>query len=345
MTTTSRRWVLARHVEGAPSPEDFRLETVQLPALEDGQFIARTILASVDPGMRSRLSGGDSYAGAMKIGEGIDGFAVIQVVESRNPAYAVGDVLAAGGGWREHIVSDGRGLIQKIPAEWAGRGVPLGAWIGVLGVPGLTAWFGMHRVAQAKEGETLLVTSAAGPVGATAGQIGKRLGMRVVGVAGGPRKCAWLEDEAGFDTVIDYKAVPDLTAAIAEACPRGVDVLFDNVGNESIDRVLPMMRMRGRVVVSGQVADYNVEPQDRYGLKNTSVLITHRVRMEGLVVFDDIRQFAEAQAQMAAWIADGSLKIAIEEFDGLERLPEAFCGLFRGENFGRRLVRLAADPG
>ncbi|MBX3480338.1 MAG: NADP-dependent oxidoreductase [Caulobacter sp.] len=344
MTTTSRSWVLARHVEGAPSPEDFRLDTVEISPLQEGQFLARTILASVDPGMRSRLSGGDSYAGAMKIGEGIDGFAVVQVVDSRNAAYAIGDVLAVGGGWREHIVSDGRGLIQKIPSEWAGKGVPLGAWIGVLGVPGLTAWFGMHRVAQAKEGETLLVTSAAGPVGATAGQIGKKLGMRVVGVAGGPRKCAWLKDEAGFDAVIDYKAVPDLTAAIAEACPKGVDVLFDNVGNESIDRVLPMMRMRGRVVVSGQVADYNVEPRDRYGLKNTSVLITHRVRMEGLVVFDDIRQFGEAQAQMAAWIADGSLKIAIEEFDGINRLPEAFCGLFRGENFGRRLVRLAPDP-
>ncbi len=344
MTNTTRRWVLARHVQGMPTPEDFRLETVDLPAAGEGQFVAQTILASVDPGMRSRLSGGDSYAGAMKIGEGIDGFAVAEVIDSHHPGFAIGDILAAGGGWREHIVSDGRGLIQKIPAEWKPRGVPLGAWIGVLGVPGMTAWFGLHRVAQAKAGETLLVTSAAGPVGATAGQIGRKLGMRVVGVAGGPKKCAWLKDEAGFDAVIDYKAEPDLTAAIAEACPKGVDVLFDNVGNESIDRVLPMMRLRGRVVVSGQVADYNVEAADRVGLKNTSVFITHRVRMEGLVVFDDLRQFAEAQAQLAAWIADGSLKIAIEEFDGVERLPEAFCGLFRGENFGRRLARLSPDP-
>jgi len=344
LTNTTRQWVLARHVEGAPAPEDFRLETAPLPSAGEGRFVARTILASVDPGMRSRLSGGDSYAGAMKLGEGIDGFAVAQVTDSGHPNFAVGDVIAAGGGWREHIVSDGRGFIQNIPAEWTARGVPLGAWIGVLGVPGMTAWFGMHRVAQAKEGETLLVTSAAGPVGATAGQIGKKLGMRVVGVAGGARKCAWLRDEAGFDAVIDYKAEGDLTAAIAAACPKGVDVLFDNVGNESIDRVLPMMRMRGRIVVSGQVADYNLEPADRPGLKNTSVFITHRVRMEGLVVFDDIRQFPEAQAQLAAWIADGSLKIAIEETDGLDSLPEAFCGLFRGENFGRRLARLSPDP-
>lgn len=340
MTRTTRRWVLARHVEGAPTPDDFALEERPLPPPADGRFIARIILHSVDPGMRSRLSGGDSYAGAMKIGEGVDGFCVAQVTESANPAFKPGELIAAGGGWREHLVSDGRGYIQKI----TDRRVPLGAWIGVLGIPGMTAWFGLHRVAQAQAGETLLVTSAAGPVGATAGQIGRKLGMRVVGIAGGPKKCAWLKDEAGFDAVIDYKAEPDLTAAIKAACPEGVDVLFDNVGNESVDRVLPLMKLRGRVVVSGQVADYNVPVDQRHGLKNTDVFITHRVRMEGLVVFDDIRQFAAAQGQLADWIADGSLKIAIEEFDGLESAPEAFCGLFRGENFGRRLVRLAPDP-
>ena len=340
MPGLTRRWVLVRHVQGAPSLEDFALEERPLPDLEDGKFIARVILGSVDPGMRSRLSGGDSYSGAMKIGEGVDGFCVAQVIDSRHPNYAVGELIAAGGGWREHLISDGRGYIQKI----TNRRVPLGCWIGVLGIPGMTAWFGLNRVAQAKEGETLLVTSAAGPVGATAGQIGKKLGMRVVGVAGGARKCAWLKDVAGFDEVIDYKAVPDLTAAIKAACPKGVDVLFDNVGNAMVDRVLPLMRLRGRIVVSGQVADYNVPVEQRPGLKHTDVFITHRVRMEGLVVFDDIRQFAAAQSQMADWIADGSLKFAIEEFDGLESAPEAFCGLFRGENFGRRLVRLCPDP-
>jgi len=340
MPGTTRRWVLARHIEGAPSPEDFRLEEAPLGELAEGKFLSRVILSSVDPGTRSRLSGGDSYAGAMKIGEGIDGFCVAEVIESRNPNYAVGDLIAAGGGWREHFVSDGRGFIQKI----TDRRVPLGCWIGILGVPGLTAWFGLNRVGQAKEGETLLVTSAAGPVGATAGQLGKKLGMRVVGIAGGAKKCAWLKDEAGFDAVIDYKAEPDLTAAIRAACPEGVDVLFDNVGNEMVDRVLPLMKLRGRVVVSGQVADYNLPVEQRYGLKHTDVFITHRVRMEGLVVFDDIRQFALAQSQMADWIADGSLKFAIEEFDGLDRAAEAFCGLFRGENFGRRLVRVSKDP-
>jgi len=340
MPGTTRRWVLARHVEGAPTPDDFRLEESPLPELADGRFLSRVILSSVDPGTRSRLSGGDSYAGAMKIGEGIDGFCVAQVIESKHPNFAVGDLIAAGGGWREHFVSDGRGFIQKI----ADRRVPLGCWIGILGVPGLTAWFGLNRVGQAKAGETLLVTSAAGPVGATAGQLAKKLGLRVVGIAGGAKKCAWLKDEAGFDAVIDYKAEPDLTAAIRAACPEGVDILFDNVGNEMVDRVLPLMKLRGRVVVSGQVADYNVPFGERHGLRHTSGFITPRGRMGGLVVFDDIRQLAVAQSQMADWIADGSLKFAIEEFDGLERAAEAFCGLFRGENFGRRLVRVSEDP-
>lgn len=340
MSGTTRSWTLARHVDGAPSPDDFAIAETPIPALEDGQFLARTLWASVDPGMRSTLSGGDSYSAATPLGSVIDGFSVAQVMESRNPNYAVGDLIATGGGWREHVVSNGRGYFQKI----TDRRVPLGCWIGVLGVPGMTAWFGMHRVAQAKEGETLLVTSAAGPVGATAGQIGKKLGMYVVGIAGGPRKCAWLKDEAGFDAVIDYKAEEDLDEAIRLACPDGVDVLFDNVGNAMIERVLPLMRMRGRIVVSGKVADYNVPVDQRPGLRHTDVFITHRVRMEGLVVFDDIRGFAAAQAQMADWIVDGSLKYAIEPFQGFEAIPEAFCGLFRGENFGRRLVQLAPEP-
>ncbi len=340
MSGTTRSWTLARHIDGPPSPDDFKVAETPIPALEDGQFLARTVWASVDPGMRSTLSGGDSYSAATPLGAVIDGFSVAQVIESRNPNYAVGDLIATGGGWREHVLSNGRGYFQKI----TDRRVPLGCWIGVLGVPGMTAWFGMNRVAQAKEGETLLVTSAAGPVGATAGQIGKRLGMRVVGVAGGPRKCAWLKDECGFDAVVDYKASGDLTAAIRAACPEGVDVLFDNVGNAMIDRVLPMMKLRGRIVVSGQVGDYNTPVEQRPGLKHTDVFITHRVRMEGLVVFDDIRGFAGAQSQMADWIAEGSLKFAIETSDGFENLPEAFCGLFRGENFGRRLVQVSPEP-
>lgn len=339
MTGTMRRIVLARPIMGAPAAADFRLEETQIPALGEGQFLIRTIFSSVDPGTRSRLGGASSYAAALKPGEVIDGFNVGQVIESRNEKFEEGAVLAFGGGWADHAVSNGRGFLQRIPRE----GAPLSAWIGVLGVPGLTAWFGLHRVAALKEGETVLVTSAAGPVGATAGQIAKLRGAgRVVGVAGGPVKCAWLKDEAGFDAVIDYKAAADLRAALRDACPEGVDILFDNVGAAMIDRVLPLMKPGGRIVVSGQVADYN--NPDPPGLKQTSLFITARLRMEGLVVFDDMRQFPEAQTQMAAWIAAGDLKYREERFDGIEALPGAFAGLFTGESFGRRIVRLGPDP-
>ncbi|MGE3251876.1 MAG: NADP-dependent oxidoreductase [Hyphomonadaceae bacterium] len=334
-----RRIVLARPIEGAPSPEDFRLEEAPLPEVGDGQFLARTIFSSVDPGTRSRLGGVGSYAAALKPGEVIDGFNVGQIVESRNEKFKTGEVLAFGGGWADHAISNGRGFLQRIPRS----DVPLSIWIGILGVPGLTAWFGLRRVAQLKEGETVLVTSAAGPVGATAGQIAKLRGAaRIIGVAGGPVKCAWLKDEAGFDEVIDYKASTDLAADLRAAAPEGVDVLFDNVGNAMIDRVIPLMKRGGRIVVSGQVADYN--NPDPPGLKRTSFFITSRLRMEGLVVFDDMRQFPEAQAQMADWIAAGTLKYREERFEGIEALPAAFAGLFTGESFGRRIVRLGPDP-
>lgn len=331
-----RRIVLAGPIAGAPKPSDFRIVEEPAPVLADGQILFRILHSSVDPGVRSRLSGGDSYSAALKPNETIDGFSIGEVIESRNDKWRTGDRAALAAGWCDHFVSDGRGYLQKIPDA----DVPLTAWIGVLGVPGLTAWFGLHRVAQVKDGETLLVTSAAGPVGATAGQIGKQRGMQVIGIAGGAEKCAWLEG-VGFDVAIDRHATPDLAAAIRAAAPKGVDVLFDNVGNAMIDLALPLMRPRGRIVVSGQVADYSTPIDERPGLKHTDRFITHRLRMEGLVVFDDIRSFPEAQMQMAGWIAEGKLKLKEERFSGLDAMPAAFCGLFESNaSFGRRIVDL-----
>ncbi len=337
-----RRIVLARHVQGAPKPDDFGLETTDTPALAAGQFLARTLAVSVDPGTRSRLSGGASYAAGLKIGDTVDGFCVARVVDSLHPGFTPGDLVTAGAGWCDHFISDGRGYLARLPAADAGPSPPLSAWIGVLGVPGMTAYFGLKRVAQMQAGARILVTSAAGPVGATAGQLARIWGAsRVVGVAGGARKCAWLRETAGFDAVIDRRAEGDLSAALRAAMPEGVDVLFDNVGNAMIDLVLPLMRRGGRIVVSGQVADYNVAPQDRVGLRNTAPFITHRLRMEGLVVFDDLKAFPAAQSELAELIAGGRLAYVEERFYGLESAPEAFCGLFRGENFGRRIIHLA----
>ena len=297
MARTTRRIVLTAPMDGAPTLAHFRLEHAPLPALSEGQVLTRTLYCSADPGTRSRLSGAASYAPPLKAGDMIDAFCVGEVIESAAPRYAAGDIVALGGGWAEHVIFPGRGYIQKIPH----RRLPLSFWIGVLGVPGMTAWFGLKRAAQMNAGERVLVTSAAGPVGATAGQIAKTMGARVVGVAGGEEKCAWLR-EAGFDAVLDYKAEPDLAAAIKRACPEGYDVLFDNVGNAMIDRALPLMRMGGRIIVSGQVADYNIAPDQVDGVKNTRFFISNRLRMEGLVVFDDLRAFPAAAE--GNWRAD-----------------------------------------
>lgn len=333
MGETLRRVTLKAPIEGKPKPTDFEIITDPLPSPGDGQILFRIRHASVDPGVRSRLSGGDSYSQALKPGETVDGFSIGEVVESNHPKWTKGDLAAMAAGWCDHFLSDGKGYLQRIGDPRP----PLTTWIGVLGVPGMTAWFGLQRVAAIKEGETLLVTSAAGPVGASAGQIAKKAGLRVIGIAGGAEKCAWLEKEAGFDATIDRHATPDLAAAIRAHAPKGVDVLFDNVGNAMIDLVLPLMRMRGRIVVSGQVAEYSLKAKP--GLTHTDRFITHRLRMEGLVVFDDIREFAAAQATMAGWIADGSFRFREERFKGLDALPGAFCDLFNSNAaFGRRIV-------
>ncbi len=335
MTTGEmERIVLVRHIDGAPSPDDFRVERLPIPDLAEGQFLAKNHFVSCDPGTRSRLSPGASYAPPLQPGAPVDGFSVGEVIASRNDRFAVGDQVALTG-WATHVVSNGRGYAVKLPD----LGVPEQLWIGLLGVPGMTAWFGLKRVAQLKAGERVLVTSAAGPVGATAGQLAKLWGAsEVIGVAGGSEKCQWLRD-VGLDVAIDYKAA-DFEAQFAAAAADGFDVMFDNVGNAMIDRALPHMKMRGRIVVSGQVADYNT-PLDRVpGLKNTREFIARRLRMEGLVVFDDLPGFAAAQAELAGLIKSGAVQYREEIFEGLASLPAAFCGLFTGASFGRRVVRV-----
>jgi len=331
------RVVLVRHIAGVPGPEDFRLETQPIPEISEGQFLVAHSFVSADPGTRSRLSPGASYAPPLKPGDPIDGFAVGRVVESRHAKYPVGALVTVGsGGWATHSVSSGRGYVALLPD----LGVPESAWLGVLGVPGMTAWFGLQRVAALQPGERVLVTSAAGPVGATAGQLARHFGASlVVGVAGSEEKRRWLLEEAGFDAALDYKA-QDFDAQLGLAMPEGIDVLFDNVGNAMIDRVLPKMRLRGRIVVSGQVADYNTPLEEVPGLKNTREFIARRLRMEGMVVFDDLPGFAAAQEQVAAMMTDGRMATREVIRDGLAALPALFSELFTGDDFGRRLVRI-----
>lgn len=341
MTDTMQQIVLKSYCEGPPRPENFERVEKPVPVPNAGQFRVRHIWNSVDPGTRSRLSGGDSYAAALPLGKPIDGFSVGIVDASENEAYPVGTKVFCAGGWRTHSIQTGKGFVGAIPEAVP---LPLSLWIGVLGVPGLTAWFGLKSVAKFQAGDRVLVTSAAGPVGATAGQLAKAGGAeQVIGIAGSDTKCAWLVEEAGFDAAINYKTAADLDAAIAEAMPDGVDLLFDNVGNEMVNRVLPKMRLNGRICISGQVADYNLTPEETPGIVNTKPFITHRVLMQGLVVFDFAREFPAALNEMATLIGKGELHLKEERFTGIDAMPDAFCGLFRGENFGRRVVQVGAD--
>lgn len=334
-TGMHRRFVLARRPDGLPQVDDFRLESVPLPTLPAGGLLVRNRFVSVDPGTRGRLGDRETYAQPLALGEVIQAATVGTVEASEHPKFKVGDWVAAAFGWQEWAASDGRG-IRVVPDN----GLSLSTAIGVLGIPGLTAYFGMLDIGAPQPGETVLVTSAAGAVGSAAGQIAMIRGARVVGVAGGPAKCAWLTGTLGFAGAIDHRAVSDMTAAVAAACPEGVDVLFDNVGNAMIDSVLPLMKRGGRIVVCGQMADYNRPAEQAPGLRNTRAFIGQRLTMRGLVAFDHVRQYPQAWADLTGWIRAGRLKYREDVVEGFEHLPQAFIGLFTGDNFGRRLVHL-----
>lgn len=332
--TEYKRWTLAKHPSGVPSEDCLALESFTLDAPQDGQVLIKTHYFSLDPGMRGRLSG-DSYAAGLKIGDTIESAGIGEIIASKSERFAVGDMVMGGLGWTQALTHSDRGLQKLDPALFDDK-VAMTATIGVLGVPGLTAWFGLQDLGQPQAGETLLISSAAGPVGATCGQIGKTLGLSVIGIAGGADKCAYLTD-LGFDAVIDYKAEDNLVNAIEAAAPDGVDIYFDNVGGEMLDAAILNMKPKGRIVVSGQVAEYNREKP--VGIRQTTRFITHRLRMEGLVVYDYAKQFPEAQAAMAALIRDGKLAYKEDISDGIEDAPRAYAALFAGANFGRRLIK------
>lgn len=334
---TNKRWVLARRPEGVPAPDNFRMEEAPLADLAEGQALIRVDHISVDPGMRSRLSG-DSYAPALDLGATIESAGIGKVIASNNCAKLKDGALVWGGfGWQTHFISDGRGVQALDPNLYQGKIRPTAA-IGLFGIPGLTAFFGMFEVGKLRSGTTVLISSGAGTVGATAGQIAKIQGCTVVGLAGSDAKCTYLK-EIGFDVAINYKTAGDLTAAFKAAAPKGYDLYFDNVGGETLDAAILNMRKHGRIVVSGQISEYNT--QTPRGIRHTLPFITQRLRMEGLVVYDYAVQFDEARHQMAEWVNDGRLTYREEIIEGIEKAPEAFIGLFSGDSFGRRLVHVS----
>ena len=334
--TAGKRWVLAKRPEGVPCTDDFRLEDVALPELQDGQALIRVDHISVDPGMRSRLSG-DSYAPALDIGATIESAGVGKVIASKSPKLKEGSLVWGGFGWQTHMISDGRGVQALDPELYKGKITPTAA-IGMFGIPGLTAFFGMFEIGKLRSGCTVLISSAAGTVGATAGQIAKIAGCTVVGLAGSDEKCAYLRD-IGFDVALNYKTCGDLATAFKTAAPKGYDIYLDNVGGETLDAAILNMRRHGKLVISGQISEYNArEPR---GIRHTLPFITQRLRMEGLVVYDYAVQFDEARQQMAAWVNEGRLSWREEIIEGIGKAPEAFIGLFKGDSFGRRLVHVS----
>ena len=339
--TLNQRIVLASRPVGAPTPENFRLEREALPDLADGQVLLKTLYLSLDPYMRGRMSDAPSYAAPVEIGEVMTGGAVSRVERSLNPKFQEGDLVVGATGWQSHSISDGRALIP-LPSGLPSPSMALG----VLGMPGMTAYMGLMDIGQPQAGETLVVAAASGAVGSVVGQVAKIKGLKVIGVAGGADKCRYVVDELGFDACLDHKA-EDFAEKLARACGEGIDIYFENVGGKVFDAVLPLLKPRARIPVCGLIAQYNATEApagpDRMPLLQRT-LLTKRVRMQGFIVFDDYGdRHSEFFKAMAPWVRDGKMKFREDVVDGLEQAPEAFIGLLEGRNFGKLVVRVASD--
>ncbi len=336
----NRQILLAARPQGAPKESDFTLVETPVPEPGDGELVTRAIYLSLDPYMRGRMNAGKSYAKPVEIGQVMEGGAVAQVVASRNPKFAEGDIVFGYFGWQDYHLTDGKGLRKVDPAQ-----APISTSLGILGMPGMTAYTGMANIGQPKDGETLVVAAASGAVGSTVGQIGKIKGCRVVGVAGSPDKCKFVTDELGFDACISHRD-PDLSDKLADACPDGVDIYWENVGGKVFEAVLPLFNFFARVPVCGLIAHYNAtalpDGPNRVPAVMRSVL-SNRLRIQGFIVWDFAKQSQEFQETMSGWIRDGRVKYREDFVDGLENAPGAFIGLLEGKNFGKLVVRVAPD--
>ncbi len=335
MTEVNRQIILAARPEGLPNETDFKLVEAPMPKLGEGQFLVKINYLSVDPYMRGRISEIKSYAEPVAIGDVMVGGTVGRVIDSRHQDYNQGDVVVGYFGWQEYAVSDGA-EVQRFDTSLA----PMSTALGVLGMPGMTAYFGMLEIGQPKSGETVFVSGAAGAVGSLVGQIAKIQGCRVVGSAGTREKVDWLLEDLGFDAAFNYKETGDYVAKLKEVCPEGIDVYFDNVGGKLTDAVFLHINEKARVVVCGQIDQYNVTRLPR-GPRFLWHLIVKRARVEGFLVFDFAERYSEGQQQIAEWIKAGKVKYRETIVDGLENAPRAFIGLFSGENLGKQLVRVA----
>ncbi len=335
---THRRVVLVRRPPGEPAESDFRVEEVATPEPGPREVLVRVIYLSLDPYMRGRMRDAASYASPVGIGETMTGGAVGEVVKSNHPGFSVGDIVEDRLGWQEYAIG-GSATLRKIDPSIA----PISTANGILGMPGMTAYFGLLEVGRPKPGETVVVSAASGAVGQAVGQIAKLMGCRAVGIAGGAAKCDFVTKELGFDACVDYKAGNDLDAALRAACPSGVDVYFDNVGGVVSDAVLRNLNFYARISLCGSISQYNATSVEM-GPRLMGTFVGKRVTARGFIVSDFAGHYEPALRQMAAWIRSGQLKYREDIAEGIEKTPRAFIGLLRGENFGKMLVRVGADP-
>ena len=328
----NKRVVLASRPTGWVTEANFRVESVPVPQPKDGEVLVKSLWLSLDPYMRGRMNDVKSYAAKQELDQVMVGGTVGEIVESKNPKFKAGDKVLGGFGWQQYGVSDGKGL-NKVDASR----VPLQAYLGVLGMPGVTAWVGLLDICQPKEGETVVVSAASGAVGSVVGQIARLKGCRAVGIAGGKEKCGYVLKELGFDACVDYKA-GRLNDDLKAALPKGVDCYFENVGGEILDMVLRRMNAFSRIAVCGLISQYNAT--DPYGVKTFQSILTNRIKVQGFIVSDRLELWPKALADLSGWVAAGKIKYRETVTEGIENAPRAFIGLLKGENFGKQLVKL-----
>ncbi|MEB4675416.1 NADP-dependent oxidoreductase [Enterobacteriaceae bacterium G50] len=340
-TLRQRRWVLASRPHGEPVAENFRLEDTTISEPAEGEVLLRTVYLSLDPYMRGRMSDAPSYSPPVELGAVMVGGTVSRVEQSRHPNFKKGEWVLGYSGWQSYDLSNGDGLVKL------GEAPEHPSWsLGILGMPGFTAYMGLLDIGQPKAGETLVVAAATGPVGATVGQIGKLKGCRVVGIAGGPEKCRHAVEVLGFDLCIDHRAA-DFAEQLASACPAGIDVYYENVGGKVFDAVLPLLNTSARVPICGLVSGYNAtdlpDGPDRLPLL-MGTLLKKRIRMQGFIIGQDYgHRIGEFQEEMGRWVQDGKIKYREQIIDGLENAPAALIGLLKGENFGKVVIRLTDE--
>jgi len=328
----NKAWTLASFPTGAVREDNFKLVESPAPAPKDGEVLVKNLWLSLDPYMRGRLSQQKSYVKGVEIGEVMTGETAGEVVESRHPKFKPGDTVTAPSGWQLYCSVNGE-MLTKVDASRA----PLSNYLGCLGMPGRTAYFGLKEIGAPKPGETVVVSAASGAVGMVVGQLAKAWGCRAVGIAGGPQKCEYVRS-LGFDACVDYKA-GNLYDDLKAACPKGVDVYFENVGGQILDTLLRLMNFRSRIIVCGLISEYNsTEP---YGVKMFRSILVNRIKVQGMIVFDWIERYAEANAALLELVVAGKLKYRESVLDGIESAPRGLVGLLKGDNFGKQLVKLA----